>query len=285
MKPTLVMIGETHPDKAEDMFSFMDLLKRREISAISGRKRLIPVSGHPGTKLRVKHIVTDIIRREGDILKENGITKLMVELPRSQEYLSAFADYKKSMDLTGLKNRLYPLKHEKRHVEFGKAAEFVDGIQVSAQAKELVCGLLKAKAGACADIMPIFYLAQLNAAKRAGIFDIEPIEGYAAYAETISLHRLLFALPAAKRAICFATDLDWEKIADELGQIEKTACMRIASLNHEREKQMAKNIAENYAPGSAVLIGKEHLQRVARLLSGKFEVREYTVRLPDSILS
>jgi len=280
MKPRLVLIGETHPDKIEDMLSFMDLLKRREIETLSGRRRFIPVSGHPGTKLRIKHIVTDIIRREGDILKENGITRLMIEIPRSEIYISAFKDYRKTMDLVSVKNRLCLLAQDERKAEYGKAAEFADGLHVSSKARELVVDLLRAKAGSGASIMPIFYLAQLNAAKRAGIFDIEPIEDPEAYTKVSALRRLL-ELPDVQRSLDAKAPSD---ISHDLALIAKAALMQIVNYSHEREELMANNIEERYTPGSAVLIGKGHLQRIVRLLSGRFEVREYAVNLPDSLL-
>jgi len=283
MKPKLVIIGETHPDKIEDMLSFMDLLKRREISTLSGRKRFIPASGHPGTKLRVKHIVTDIIKREGDILKENGITRLMIEIPRSEIYLSAFKDYRKNRDITKVKNRLCLLAQDERKVEYGKAAEFVDGLNVSAKAREFIFDLLKAKAGSGASIMPIFYLAQLNAAKRAGLFDIVPVEDPEAYTKASALRRLL-ELPDIQRSLD-AKAPSSPGMNGDLGLIARSALMQIANYSHEREERMAMNIEEGYTPGSAVLIGKGHLKSIVRLLSGRFEVREYAVNLPDALLS
>lgn len=282
MKPKLVIIGETHPDKIEDMLSFMDLLKRREISTLSGRKRFIPVSGHPGTKLRVKHIVTDIIKREGDILKENGITRLMIEIPRSEIYLSAFKDYRKNSDLARVKNRLCLLAQDERKVEYDKAAGFVDGLHVSAKTREFVFDLLRARAGSGTNIMPIFYLAQLNAAKRAGIFDIEPVEDPEAYTKVSALRRLL-ELPDVQRSLDPKAP-PIPGVSEDLALIARSALMQIVNYGHEREEQMVKNIEEMYTPGSAVLIGKGHLKSIVRLLSGRFDVQKYAVNLPDSLL-
>jgi len=288
-KPKLVIIGEQHPENIAGGWFSDDL--PREV-ADSYRK-----------------ILDNIVHREIRILKQEGVTRLFIEVPASKERKKIYSNYSKERDLGRLRSEIIKesvqelargLYHAKRLIpEMGlsKAMQFFLAERIALGERDLK----KAKPSESA-ASSIFMFHFENAAHEAKITDISPVDDAEYSSRGLACLLLLDLADLSKmKALAKKAGLESaiEKIEPESISTKKTVKALLGSLDKLREQKMNENILiasglkkkrgiltrltgnENKKEHatSALICGKSHAEHMKELLSTHFDVKHHTVDL------
>ncbi len=285
-KPTFILIGEAHAQEIEDELIFEGKIKTK-IKTTKGRKRLIvDISADKGkTRESLKRIIDGVIKREVEILKKKGITRLLYEEEDTKEKKAIYSRFRQKKDLKRLKSEL---RKENRKIfaqELEIAKEFLkemkawkpvqDGFNAHLQELE------KEK------VSPIFSLSYVNVAHKAGIYDIVPIEDRDCYIRTGGLLIIWNSaryVEARLNQLYSKADIDemeraavMDSVRRAINEVLRSVRNKSSELSKEREKRVCRKIREKYAPNSALICGMAHVEHLKRLLSKEFDVKIYEV--------
>lgn len=290
-KPKFVIIGEQHPENIAGAW-FSDDLPRDAIESY-------------------KKILDNIVHREIKILKDEGVTRLFIEVPASKKREQIYSRYSKERDFGRLKPEILKetiqelsraFYHAKRLIPemgLGKAMLFFLGERIALGERNL-----KEARPSEITASSLFMFHFENAAHEAKILDIHPVDDAEYSARGLACLMILDLADLSKmKALAKKAGLESaiEKIEPESISTKKTVKALLSSLDNLREQKMNENILiasglrkkKGIAAGlfslkkepekkhatSALICGKAHAGHMKALLSQHFEVKQHTVDL------
>ena len=285
-KPKIVIIGEVHPYAIENKLIAEGKL-RVKIKTVNGRKRLVAdIFADKGeTKAGIQKINNRIIKEEVRILKKERITRLFTEEEDTKKKKLIYSRFRQKKDLKLLKSEL------RRENERAK-------IQVRETAKRFLAEIgtwppvLKGfehqfQVAAAERGSGLFSLTLINVAHKAGIYDIIPVEEERCFEQAGAIAEVILSIKDVASWLTAAyskadiSEREKETILNSIkrsiNDISRIAGERLLSIDDAREKNVCRNITENYVLGSALICGMDHVDHLEELLSKKFDVKTYRV--------
>jgi hypothetical protein len=285
-KPVLVIIGEVHAHVVARML----MADGRMVLALKesgGRNMLVAdrSQGYERTKRAIRLINEEIPKQETKILRNEKIMRLFREEPETDERKNAYAEYRETHDIKRLRASLRNDDGRMTRQAVEDAKKLVPELKLWPPVQYALEQYFKEDWQE--NVPPFFSLSTVNAAYKAGVFDIVPAEDARQYREAGEIVELLYLLAhvterlsvtymGAKVSNREKNSLlsGLQKESQRLGLILQD---KLYALDNEREKAVCRNIAKNYIPGSALLCGLDHVEPMKKLLSRNFEVRVYKV--------
>lgn len=287
-KPVLIIIGEAHPSNIEN--AMISRRKLRTLEKISGGMLMSVAdrgTDYETTKASIVRINEEILKAEVKILKNEKISRLLLEAPANDEREKAYAEFREAHDLKRLKSRIRKDNQKMNARSREDAIKILSGLEMSQASKE---GLSRfCELPDSSDVRPpMFALSHIDIAYKAGVFDIWNIDDE-------NCHRQANALDFAGLILAFILgwkyiniysgdkrlegqkDEAFSRLKNEINDIQSTMINKKLSFSEERERRMHRNITRRYSPGSAVICGSAHVKPLCKLLSGKFRVKPFEV--------
>ncbi len=282
-KPVLVLIGESHPHTLEAMLRSRGKLKVKIKESKNGQRVIADIKADKGeTKRLLQRINKEILQEEVQILRKEGIKRLFYEAEDSEKRKKIYARFKETRNIEQVRSELREehLKGDMQKKEDVK--KYLSKTRIHPLIKAVFETYFENSKGL---VHSMFGLSHITVAHKAGIVDIVPVENDQCFRQAGVMLEILnmkeFAFrslsgtdPALLKALGIETIIE---VQNELNQLSNTAKDKLASIDPKREKSVCRNISENYASGSALLCGAEHVKPLKELLSKKFTIRAHIV--------
>jgi len=284
-KPLLVIIGEFHEYAAERML--IDAKKLKVKRAADGRKKLLVdrSSDYESTKKSIQLLNEDILKKEVRILSDEKVTRLFREEEASDSLKGIYARYRKGHDLKKLKEELRAQDANTNAILHGEAKKMLLDLNPWGPIRNGIIQMYEH--GRASKFPPLFSLNIVNVAYKAGIFDIVPVEDEKIFLRASAYSQAIMALQTLVNGLADALgktgmsekeqDKAMEKLLIEYERLLKTLDAGLSFFDDAREKVVARNIKENFVPGSALICGMDHAEPLSRMLSNDFDVKPYRV--------
>jgi len=285
-KPVLVIIGEVHAHVVARMMVAHGMINLA-LKESGGKKRLVAdrSRGYEGTKAAMRQINEGIPKEEMKILRSERIARLFCEEPRTEDRKKAYSDFRKTHDLKRLRARLREDNGRMTRQAVEDAKKIVPELKLWPPVRYALEQYFKKEVQE--DVPPLFPFSAVNAACKAGVFDIMPVEGGGQYRKAGAIAELLYLLAHVMGqlgGIYANAPVDeigkrelLSGLRQEAGRLGRVLNERLLALDTAREREISRNIRENYIPGSALLCGMDHVGPLKRLLSKRFEIRAYGI--------
>jgi len=282
-KPLLVIIGEFHEYAAERML--IDAKKLKVKPAADGRKKLLVdrSSDYESTKKSIRLLNEDILKKEVRILRDEKVTRVFREEEASESLKGIYARYRKDHDLKKLRQELRADGDKTNAILHAEAKKMLLDLQPWAPIRNGIIQMYEH--GRASKFPPLFSLNAVNVAYKAGIFDIVPVEDESIFLRASAFSQAIMALQTLVNGLADALDktgmsekeqdATMEKLLIEYKRLLKTLDAGLSFFDSAREKAVARNIRDNFVPGSAIICGMDHAEPLSRMLSKDFEIKRY----------
>ncbi len=253
----------------------------------SGRKMLVADKSHgyESTKAAIRRINEEIPKQELKLLRAERIVRLFCEEAGTAERKKAYAGFRETHDIKRLRARLREDNSRMTRQAIEDAKNNIPGLKLWPPLLYAVEKYLKGDWQEA--VPPLFSLSTVNAAYKAGVFDIVPIEDSGYYRKAGAIAELLYLLEHVMGqlgGIYANAPVDEIERRDllsglqqEAGRLGRVLNERLLALDPAREREICRNIAKDYVPGSGLLCGLDHVEPLKKLLSRNFEVKVYKV--------
>lgn len=284
-KPKILMIGEPHPSLIEQKLIAGGILKVK-VNPATGRYVVDSKANLGETKKWLRRIYAEIIKGEVYALRDEEerigkkIGRLFIEWPADMERKDLFLEFKQAKDLNALKSGMFTISKRELNQELTDAKKLL----LELRPPEPILSVVKDELETFHNkaFGNIFQDSHLTVACKAGILDIVPYdsENKELNIRINAILRLSVYFDIAAKAFRLSAQSpdnnvrqNAMRLFNETDRINKLLEEMFWPLNELREKAMCKNISDNYVRGSAIICGLNHVVRLGKLLSERFDVK------------